>query len=107
MKEEREALAERDIPLSPPDLILANYAIFIDMRMGHGSRRRHEKRSWEETAPNSVRELASGVGLPSPTWYEGRMLNGYVEKPEEAIPTESSPETEPAPAAEEPGDKTI
>ncbi len=31
---------------------------------------------YEELVPTNIRKLAEGVGLPKPTWYEGR-TNGH------------------------------
>jgi uncharacterized protein YodC (DUF2158 family) len=40
-----------------------------------------KKPTYEELVPDDVRKLAEGVGLPEPTWYDGR-TNGH-EVPEE------------------------
>lgn len=34
------------------------------------------KPKYEDLVPKNVRKLAAGVGLPKPTWYEGR-TNGH------------------------------
>jgi hypothetical protein len=34
------------------------------------------KPKYEELVPKNIRKLAAGVGLPRPTWYEGR-TNGH------------------------------
>jgi hypothetical protein len=37
-----------------------------------------KKPTYEELVPDDVRELAASVGLPEPTWYQGR-TNGHGE----------------------------
>jgi hypothetical protein len=56
---------------------------------------------YEELVPDDVRKLAEGVGLPRPTWYEGR-TNGHTSPPKSApeAPHTQSPE----PADAEPAD---
>lgn len=77
------------------------------MRMRHGSRRQRHQRSWGDAAPKPVPELSADAGQPSAPHDEGGVLSGYVEKPEEVIPPESLPETEPAAAAEEPSGEAV
>jgi hypothetical protein len=41
-----------------------------------------KKPTYEELVPEDVRELAAGVGLPDPTWYQGRTNgHGQIEEP--------------------------
>jgi hypothetical protein len=35
-----------------------------------------KKPAYEDLVPDDVRKLAEGVGLPEPTWYDGR-TNGH------------------------------
>jgi hypothetical protein len=53
-----------------------------------------KKPTYEELVPEDVRELAAGVGLPEPTWYQGR-TNGHGAEPDEPA-REPAPDQSPA-----------